>query len=526
MTKQQQSDVTLTNESEQDNMVTVAKGGTIGFMGKLFVQGVSLVFIYLMAHTFGAEQYGVYRLAILIATITAAICLIGLDGGMKRYIAIARSERNRPKLWGVIRLGVVLPGIISLVLALIMVLAADPISTYIFKKPELAPVLRLVSIAIPFYVLINSLKAIAVGFKKVEYTVYSYDVAFNLLKLIFSVIVILLGFQIEAVTLAFVASIMCAAFIMLYYINKIFPFSKIPSHAERHDKEILAFSFPLFLSLVLNQFGRNFEALVLGAFGVLSDVGVYSVILTMSNFGAMGFVALRTISNPIFAELYEQKKFDELKSHYQTIGKWSLIFNFPIFLTIVLFPENVLAIFGKDFTVGSVGLVILAFGTLFNAGTGACGALLNMSGHSRMNFYNSVIYLGTTLILDFILIPKYGLVGAALAGGFTIIILNTLMMVQAYVLIDKILPFNRSFYKPVLATVVAGVIAYFGKNYLFTDQLILQLVVVGGTMWIIFIALLLALKLTPEDRFILNKLRDRVKKKKKGGKNKNPPQDS
>ncbi len=515
MTKEEGSSTNPLNKSEQENIVTAAKGGSIGFVGKLFVQGISLGFVYIMAQTFGAEQYGVYRLAILIATITAAVSLIGLDGGMKRYVAIARSEKNRNKLWGVIQLGVGLPAIIGLVLAFVIAVTAEPISLYIFKKPELGPILRLVSIAIPFLVIINSLKAVAIGFKKIQYNVYSHDLAFNILKLLFAAVVILLGFQIKQVTIAFIAAIAISVLIMLYFINKIFPFKKLPKHPERHDKEILAFSFPLFLSLLLNQFGRNFEALVLGVFGLLSDVGVYSVILTMSNVGNMGFVALRSISNPIFAELYNEGKIAELKSHYQTISKWSLTFNFPIFLTIVLFPENLLSIFGKDFSVGMLGLIILASGALFNAATGACGALLNMSGYSRMNFYNSIVYLVTTLILDFILIPKYGLVGAALAGGITVVLLNTLMMVEAYLLIDKILPLNRTFYKPVLAALVAGALAFAGKKFLFTDQLILQLAVVAGTMWLVYGLMLKALKLSPEDKFILQKVTKRGKKKKK-----------
>ena len=493
------------NQGERKNIITAAKGGSIGFLGKLFVQGVSLGFVLIMTRTFGAEEYGLYRLAILIITITSAMSVIGLDGGLKRYMTIALSEKNKNKLWGVIQLGTVVPVVIGLLLSLIILIFADPISSRIFDKPQLAPFLRLGSIAIPVLVLILSLKAIAVGFKKIEYNVFSNDIGFNLLKLLFSVILILMGLQIRMVLIAYIAAAICSAILLLYFINKTYPFNKLPKTAERHDKEILTYSFPLFLSLLLNQFGRNFEALVLGAFSITASVGVYSVILVLSNVGNMGFVALRAISNPIFAELYHEKRFTELKSFYQTVSRWSLSFNFPIFLLVILFPQNIMGIFGKDFTVGVTALIILAFGTLFNAATGACGALLNMSGYSRMNFYNSVVYLTATLILDFWLIPKYGLLGAALAGALTYVVINSLMMIEVYLLVNKIVPFSRELYKPIVSALIAGVSAYWAKSYLLIDYPVWQLLLIGGSMLAIYLFTLKTLKFSAEDKFILSK---------------------
>ncbi|GJM30114.1 MAG: polysaccharide biosynthesis protein [Cyclobacteriaceae bacterium] len=494
------------NKQEKRNIATAAKGGSFGFIGKLYVQGISLFFVFLITRTFGAEQYGLYRLAILIATITAAISLIGLDGGVKRYVAIARSEHNKSKLWGVIQLGTLVPLAIGLFLSLVLCLSAEMVAEHIFHKPELAPMLRLSSMAVPFLVLVSSLSDIAIGFKKMEYNVYSKDLAFNGFKLLFSLVVILLGFQIQYVLVAFIAAAAFSTGVSIFFFNKLFPLRELPSKAERQNKEILRYSFPLFLSLLLNQFGRNFEALVLGAYGILADVGIYSVILTLSNIGNMGFVALRSISNPIFAELHHQKNFDELRRYYQTINRWSVSFNIPIFLLIVIFPDNILQVFGDEFSAGTTGLIILALGTLFNASTGACGALLNMSGYSKMNFYNSVVYLMTTLALDFLLIPKYGLVGAALAGSLTYVIINSLMMIEVYILIKKILPFNLSIYKPLLAGLLAGVSAYYTKSIILSDLPILQLILIGSTMLLVYGGVLKLLRFSEEDRFIFKKI--------------------
>jgi len=501
--------------SSRQNILTVAKGGSIGFAGKLFVQLLSLLFIYIVARFLGAEQYGLYKLAVTISMIVSAICMIGLDGGVKRYISLARVENNRAKIWGVIQLGTWLPAVIGLLFTLILFLGASPIAEYIFKKPELSEALKLISLSIPFLVLIQSLKAIAIGFKKIEYNVLAYDIGFNLIKLLLSLVVLAIGYQILGVVVAYIGSAIISAVFLFYLVNKLFPLGQVPAQAEHQTKDIITFSLPLFLSLLLNQFGRNFETLVLGAYGLLVDVGVYSVILSISAIGNMGFVALRTIAAPIFAELHSQNKEQELRNFYQVITKWSLAFNFPIFLTVIIFGENLLSIFGKDFSAGSLGLVILASSTLFNACTGACGTLLNMSGYSKVNFYNSIVYLVATLALDFALIPSYGLIGAALAGALTIVIVNTLMSIEAYVLLNRIVPFNLSFYKPLVAAIIAGAVAFFLKTNFWTDKMILPLVIFGISMWLLYLGIIYLLGLSDEDKLIFKQLKRKKNKKNK-----------
>jgi O-antigen/teichoic acid export membrane protein len=493
------------------NIVTAAKGGSIGFLGKLFVQFTSLFFIFIVTRFLGTEQYGLYKLVVTISMITASICMIGLDGGIKRFLSIGRVENNTAKIWGVMRIGTIVPGLIGLALTLTIFLGANLISDYIFNKPELAQPLRLISLSIPFLILVQSFKAIAVGFKKVEYAVYAYDLGFNTIKLLLSITILFLGYQILGLIVVYIISAVISALLLFYLIKALLPKPTVVK-AEYQTKEIITYSLPLFLSLLLNQFGRNFETLVLGSYGLLVDVGIYSVILSISAIGNMGFVALRTIASPIFTELHSEGNYDKLKTFYQTVTKWSLTFNLPIFLFLVIFGTNVLQLFGNDFNAGFTGLVILSASALFNASVGACGALLNMSGYSKINFYNSIIYLVCTLALDFALIPSFGLTGAALAGSLTIIIVNSLMSIQVYWLLNRIVPFNRSFYKPLTAAAVAGLLAVVLKYSFWAERVLLQTLLFGGLMLVVYFGLIIWLKLSPEDKLILEKLRKKKNK--------------
>ena len=64
----------------------------------------------------------------------------------------------------------------------------------------------------------------------------------------------------------------------------------------------------------------------------------------------------------------------QLERLYQTISKWIFAFNFPVFLIVVLFPTELLGLFGKTFTEGATALTILAWASLVDAATGMCGS--------------------------------------------------------------------------------------------------------------------------------------------------------
>ena len=82
------------------------------------------------------------------------------------------------------------------------------------------------------------------------------------------------------------------------------------------------------------------------------------------------------------------------------------------------------------------------------------GIIIDMAGYTKLKLVNSILQVAMLIILNYLLIPRWGLVGAAIAsvGGEGFV--NILRLVEVF-FIYKILPYNRSFYKPTLATIGA-----------------------------------------------------------------------
>jgi O-antigen/teichoic acid export membrane protein len=80
----------------------------------------------------------------------------------------------------------------------------------------------------------------------------------------------------------------------------------------------------------------------------------------------------------------------------------------------------------REFLKGSDALIILSIGQFINAATGPVSNILMMTGKQKLN---RNMMVGTTIlaiILDFILIPRYGIIGAASVNTFGVILMNVI----------------------------------------------------------------------------------------------------
>jgi O-antigen/teichoic acid export membrane protein len=132
-----------------------------------------------------------------------------------------------------------------------------------------------------------------------------------------------------------------------------------------------------------------------------------------------------------------------------------------------------------------------------------------MTGHSKLSLVNSIVYLGSSIIIDFLLIPRWQLVGAAWAGALTIVINNTLRMIEVYFLVHSLLPFNRGLLKPLSAGLLAIGLTYLLTRLFPIDLPLLRLVLMAPIMWAVYVVAIWMLRLSDEDYLILNMARRR-----------------
>jgi O-antigen/teichoic acid export membrane protein len=104
----------------------------------------------------------------------------------------------------------------------------------------------------------------------------------------------------------------------------------------------------------------------------------------------------------------------------------------PVIAVMLIVPDFIMGLFGDEFVVAGNLLAIMAIGQFINVATGSVGFLLNMSGHER-DFRRVTMFAGPlTIILSYVFIVQWGVIGAAVATavGLSLQNIGALFMVR------------------------------------------------------------------------------------------------
>jgi O-antigen/teichoic acid export membrane protein len=169
---------------------------------------------------------------------------------------------------------------------------------------------------------------------------------------------------------------------------------------------------------------------------------------------------------PLFAQFRATSDNQSMETLFTAVTKWLCYSSLVIFAGIAVFRVELLHVFGKGFTAGSSALLILAVGQLVNAATGPTGVLLTMTGKQRWELANILSMVAFNFVLNLLLIPKLGMMGAAVAAALSIAIINGLKIVQVYMLFG-FRAYNLKYFKGVTAIGAAGLVGYLLRGWLF-----------------------------------------------------------
>jgi O-antigen/teichoic acid export membrane protein len=493
------------------NMTAVAKGGGVIFTGKLFLDAVRFITAFFLARLLGAKDYGMYSLALSATNIGVGLSLLGLDAALIRYVAVMVGRKDDESVWGTIQLGVSIAMLLSVVSGTILFGFAYPIAANVFHKATLAPLLQLAAVLIPALTLSEVLASVTKGFKRMDYPVIAQFFFQPIIRLIMIAILALGKFNPFSAIVTFGLADLGASLLMIYYLNRVYPLRRPLSPAKRDLKGLLAFSLPVWMSGLMVQFQSNLQAIVLGTMGSITGVGLFAIASQITAISGHFTSSINVSSKPIVAQLHDQNDMQQLGQIYQTANKWAVMVQLPIFLVMIIYPAALLSIFGNSYIDGAAALIVLAIADLLNVGTGMGGIILDMTGYTRLKLFNSILRLGLYLGMDLLLIPRWGLMGAAVAvmvGEGTV---NLLRMAQVYVLF-KLLPFNMGFIKPIVAAIAAASGALLLGIWLPAGINLIYAALGSTLLLLIYAGVTYMLGFSQEESFMLDGLRSRALK--------------
>jgi len=194
--------------------------------------------------------------------------------------------------------------------------------------------------------------------------------------------------------------------------------------------DILSISLPMLMTATMVFLIAQTGVIMLGMFRSEAEVGYYAIAVKLATLTSFILRAVNSMVAPKFSELFHSEKMDELFCVAKKSAKLIFWTTTPIMLGIVVTGKPVLSIvFGSDFSLAYHALLILVLGQFIHSISGATALFMNMTGNQKVLKNIMLIAALSNIVLNLIMIPLFGMTGAAFAATVSLCLWNITALV-------------------------------------------------------------------------------------------------
>jgi O-antigen/teichoic acid export membrane protein len=479
----------------------MARGGGLNLVGAVCSQGSLFLITAGLAVALGPRAVGRYAECYAVLSLLGLLSLCGFRAALTRFVAMYLADGDLDRLRGTVRLGMTLSIASSGVLGLVLALTAEPIAE-LFHDRGLVLGLRLVGVTLPAATFTDAALAATQGWRTQRPFTFIGRIYEPVTRLVLTAGALLVGAGLEG---AFWALVIGAWSTSLLAARALHTKLRVAQAARpRYDlRAIFSFSVISWVSTLASTGLIWADTLLLGALTNAKDVGVYNVGTRIVTLAVFVMAPINAAFAPHIAHLHHIGQREQLRRTYAAATGWIVRLSLPAFVMLLVFPRDLLRLFGHNFGTGATVTAVLAVGQLVNAATGPCGTLLNMSGRVAVNMVATVCVLAVNVVLNLLLIPRVGALGAAIAWSVSLALVNLTRLWQVRSLMG-VTPFGPGLSRGLAAGAPAFLAAVLVRGLVDSWQ---ATALVGITVVLaVYVGSVFLLGLTDDDRLVLGVL--------------------
>jgi len=423
----------------------ILHGSFYSFLAKIISSLLGIVTSIIVARYYGAETIGLVALIITILSISGLFSSMGMTTSLLRLVPEYTEKYSKEIAILLYKKVLSIILISSISVAVVLYISSDIIANKIFHKPDLLLFISSLSIVLVF----DTIKSVNMTMIRSLKKIKSFVILELSPKVISLFLILLLTFLFYdkynpiyiALTVPVFMFLLTTGYIFIYVLP-LYTVKKTNNHLPS-NLEMIKLSFPMFLTAGLSLIITQTDIVMIGMLRDTKEVGIYSIALSLAMLTNFVLNSVNMMSAPKFSELYHAGKMDELQYVVQKSSKLMFLATLPIVLVLILFGKFILGIYSDAFRLGYIALLFLTLGQFVNAASGSVGYLLNMTGYQK-EFRNIILIAAIiNVVLNFILLPIYGINGAAFASLCSVVFWNvssTLYIKQKFGFIVAYIP--------------------------------------------------------------------------------------
>jgi len=437
----------------------------------------------ILARILDPDGYGLLFLALSVCGVLRIFAKLGIGKSTGKYIATYK-EKNPEQIPNILKFGLVLNCSLILLVSIMIYFFHDFIAQAV-GEPDLSPFILLGALYVAFSALNYYCRRTLQGFESIKASSISKIVK-SVVKFILSIILVLLGYGAIGAFMGHILGLVAASIIGIsflyfqHYQNQI----SVPIEPGLR-KRILEYSLPITLTSTSANIDRNLDTILVGFFIGPMAVAFYTVGKQVISFIETPVSALGFSLSPSYESQRAQGNPDVAAKIYEEGMVHTLLLYIPASAGLIIISEPfVLLIFGEEYLGAVSVLQVLAVYAVFLAMVKITGSGLDFLGKAKQRSIIRAITTILNVILNLILIPTLGVVGAAIA---TLISYSIYSLSNVY-LMHAELPINSryllsSISKIILITLVMAISVYSVISYANSVPTLISTICLGIIIW-------------------------------------------
>jgi len=403
--------------SKARSMAKVSAKGVFNiFWGLAASSIISAIGVMLVAGILSESEYGLVAIALMGPNLIAIFRDWGVDWATIKYTAQYRSENKEANVKNVLAAVIVFELILGFSLSIVSFFLSGFLANML-NRPGIVPLLQIASFTIFADALLKAAQAAFTGYEKMEYHSIT-SIVYSTLKTGFMLLLVILGLGAFGATIG--ATI---AYLISGVISVILLYVAIYRNLQRQDeskleifatiKTLFRYGLPLSISAIISGFLAQFYNVLIAIYCTDLIIGNLQVALNFAFIVTFFVMPVITVLLPAFSKLDSQKERETLGNVFQFSVKYASLLIVPVaFAVIALSQPGVSTIFGEKYSYTPLYLALYVVTFIYTAfGYLSVENIIKSQGKTDVNMKLTLITSVIGLILNIVLIPKFGILG-------------------------------------------------------------------------------------------------------------------
>lgn len=446
----------LPDQGPDRRLAEVARGGLLNLAGAGAAGLSTIALTLIVTRRFSAAAAGAFFTAMSLFLIIEAVATLGAATGTVYFIARLRSRGQHYRIPEVMRTALRPVAVVSVAAAVALALLAAPLARLLVhgqlghagaRPAEVAAALRALAVALPFAAMLDTLLGASRGFRAMGPTNAVDRIGRSVLQLAAVAIAAAAG---SAALLAPLWALpylpaACAAALWVRRIQRRHPAGASTQvrvmaagpgkhRAGRADSEaplrFWRFTWPRGLAALVQITIQRVDIVLVAIMRGPAEAAIYTVATRFLVAGQLGNQAISMAAQPRFTEMFAHGDHRGADRVYKATTAWLILLTWPMYLLAVSYGPQIVTVFGHSYRAGGTVMVILGLTMLLATGCGQVDMVLVTTGRSSWSLINGLLAVVVNVGLDVLLIPHYGIAGAAIGWAAAIALTNLMPLAQ------------------------------------------------------------------------------------------------